>query len=357
MVAERATSLCSAIIRPRETLALAATNAPFRAVRWRNRSLAKWFSSGLSGETMHIILLNSRQGSARTIHLNLRWLSLAALLTVSLSLAAGAALGAKWFTAAPLSDSRLAAALDEQRQQVGAVREDAQRQLDAFAAHVAELQARLTRLDALGERLTELADIDSSEFDFSLNVGQGGAEDALGASAYAPPPFMNALDELALRVDSREQQLEVLEQLLGERRMNEAETLSGRPVLQGYISSPFGRRVHPLTGRVSVHKGIDFAAKRGSDVVAVAAGVVTFSGRKNGYGNVIELSHSDGYTTLYAHNRSNRVQVGDLVQRGQAIAEVGSTGRSTGAHVHFEVSKDGRPVNPTLYIARNSGVE
>ncbi|MCW1935953.1 peptidoglycan DD-metalloendopeptidase family protein [Pseudomonas sp. MDMC_285] len=153
---------------------------------------------------------------------------------------------------------------------------------------------------------------------------------------------MSALDSLALRVESREQQLEVLEQLLGERRLSEAETLSGRPVLQGYVSSPFGRRVHPLTGRVSVHKGVDFASKPGSDVVSVAAGIVTFSGKKNGYGNVVEISHADGYVTLYAHNQSNTVQIGDLVQRGETIAKVGRSGRSTGYHVHFEVSKDGR---------------
>jgi hypothetical protein len=219
---------------------------------------------------MHIILLNSRHGSARTIHLDLRWLLLSAALLLVLSLGAGAALGAKWLTTEPVLDTSLVKALDQQREQVGVVRQDAQRQLDAFAVHVAELQARLTRLDALGERLTELAELDAGEFDFSLGVGQGGAEDALGASAYAPPPFMSALDDLALRVDSREQQLEVLEQLLGERRLSEAETLSGRPVLQGYVSSPFGRRVHPLTGRVSVHKGIDFASKPGSDVVSVA---------------------------------------------------------------------------------------
>lgn len=306
---------------------------------------------------MHIILLNGRHGSARTINLDLRWLLLALFLLLGLSLGAGAALGAKWLIAEPVADSQLAEALDQQREQVGAVRLDAQRQLDAFAAHVAELQARLTRLDALGERLTELAELDASEFDFSLDVGQGGAEDAFGATAYAPPPFMTALDELALRVDSREQQLEVLEQLLGERRLNEAEFLSGRPVLQGYMSSPFGRRVHPLTGRSSMHKGVDFAAKPGSDVVAVAAGVVTFSGKKSGYGNVVEISHADGYVTLYAHNQSNSVQIGDLVQRGQTIAKVGRTGRSTGYHVHFEVSKDGRQVNPALYIARASGVE
>lgn len=306
--------------------------------------------------SMHIILLNRRHSAARTINLDLRWLLLSAALLLALSLVAGAALG-KWLAAEPVLDASLVEALDQQREQVGVVRQDAQRQLDAFAVHVAELQARLTRLDALGERLTELAELDAGEFDFSLSVGQGGAEDALGVSAYAPPPFMSALDELALRVDSREQQLEVLEQLLGERRLSEAETLSGRPVLQGYVSSPFGRRVHPLTGRVSMHKGIDFAAKPGSDVVAVAAGVVTFSGKKSGYGNTVEISHTDGYVTLYAHNQSNIVQIGDLVQRGQTIARVGSSGRSTGYHVHFEVSKDGRQVNPALYIARANGVE
>ena len=237
------------------------------------------------------------------------------------------------------------------------MRVDAQRQLDAFAAHVAELQARLTRLDALGERLTELAELDSSEFDCSLDVGQGGPEEILDGAAYAPPPFISTLDELALRLDSREQQLEVLEQLLAERRLDEAEYLAGRPVLQGYVSSPFGRRTDPLSGRPSVHKGVDFAAKAGSAVVAVAAGVVTASGRRSGYGNTVEISHADGYVTLYAHNRRNLVQVGDLVQRGQTIAEVGSSGRSTGYHVHFEVSKNGRVVNPTSFIARVSGVE
>jgi murein DD-endopeptidase MepM/ murein hydrolase activator NlpD len=103
-----------------------------------------------------------------------------------------------------------------------------------------------------------------------------------------------------------------------------------------------------------MHKGIDFAAPAGSDVVAVAAGVVTWSGRKNGYGNVVEVGHADGYTTLYAHNQKNLVEVGDLVKRGQVLAKVGSTGRSTGYHVHFEVMKDGRVMNPQSFIARAS---
>lgn len=305
---------------------------------------------------MHIIFLSRRHGAARSLSLDLRWLALGVALLVAVAIGAGALVGA-WLApqAASVPETlEITQALDAQREEVGAVRIDAQRQLDAFAAHVAELQARLTRLDALGERLTELAELDASEFDFSLGVGQGGPEELLDGAAYAPPPFMSTLDELALRMDNREQQLEVLEQLLAERRIDEAVMLSGHPVLQGYVSSPFGRRIDPLTGRVSVHKGVDFAAKAGSDVVAVGAGVVTFAGRRNGYGNTVEISHADGYVTLYAHNRSNTVQVGDLVQRGQAIATVGSTGRSTGNHVHFEVSRNGELINPHSYIARVS---
>lgn len=308
---------------------------------------------------MQIILLSRNHGAARSISLDIRGLLLALLLLVGMALAAGVAFGAWIMPASPAyqDTAQINQVLDRQRAEVGAVRVDAQRQLDAFAVHVAELQARLTRLDALGERLTELADLDASEFDFSLNVGQGGLEDLDSTAAYAPPPFMSTLDDLALRLDSREQQLEVLEQLLAERRLDDAEYLAGRPVLQGYISSPFGRRSDPLTGRLSIHKGVDFAAKAGSDVVAVAGGVVTGSGRRSGYGNVVQISHADGYVTLYAHNQSNLVQVGDLVQRGQVIAKVGSTGRSTGYHVHFEVTQNGRVVNPSTYIARVSGVD
>lgn len=308
---------------------------------------------------MHIILLSRHHGAARSLSLDLRWLLLALLLALGAALASGVAVGAWWApaTVEVHDDTQLNQAIDQQRAEVGEVRRDAQRQLDAFAVHVAELQARLTRLDALGARLTELADLDANEFDFSLNVGQGGAEDALGDAAYAPPPFMDELDRLSLRLDSREQLLEVLEQLIGERQLNEAEYLSGMPVRHGYMSSPFGRRVHPLTGRNTQHKGVDFAAKPGSDVVAVAAGVVSFAGKRSGYGNVVEISHADGYTTLYAHNKSNQVQIGDLVQRGQTIAKVGRSGRASGYHVHFEVTKDGRLVNPAIYIARVNDVE
>lgn len=307
---------------------------------------------------MHIIFLSRDRGAARSLSLDVRWLLLGGLLSLGLVLGTGVALGSRMNASESVSaDPRLADALDAQRSEMTQAREDAQRQLDAFAAHIAELQARLTRLDALGERVAELAELDASEFDFSLGVGQGGPEDALDAPAYQPPPFMEVLDQLGERLHSREQQLEVLEQLLGERRLNDATSPAGRPVRQGYVSSPFGVRSDPLTGRLSHHKGVDFAAKAGSDVLAVGAGVVTWSGRKSGYGNLVEISHADGYRTLYAHNQRNLVEVGDLVLRGQAIAKVGSSGRSTGAHVHFEVTRDGEVVNPTLYIARSTDAE
>ncbi|WP_263142366.1 M23 family metallopeptidase [Pseudomonas sp. RIT-PI-AD] len=309
---------------------------------------------------MHIILLSRRHGATRSLSLDARWLIGAALLALALILAGGIAAGARWFSSQEASEADLdahAAVNAALRVDARAGREDARRQLDALGAHVAQLQARLTRLDALGERLTELAKLDPDEFDFSHDVGQGGPEELVDAPAFAPTPLMTSLDALAARLDSRERQLQVLEQMLADRRLDEARQLSGWPVLQGYVSSPFGQRSDPLTGRASVHKGIDFAAKAGSDVVAVAAGVVTWSGRKNGYGNLVEISHADGYVSLYAHNQSNKVQVGDLVQRGQTIAEVGRSGRSTGYHVHFEVSKNGQAVNPAGYIARAEAVE
>ena len=273
---------------------------------------------------MHIIFLSRHHGAARSVHLQPRLLMLAGACVVGASLLAGGFMGAWLFRApAPVAGIEVDAALQAQSAE-----------MDALSVHLGELQARLVRLDALGERLTELADVDPDEFDFSLSVGQGGVDEPLEGSAYAPPSFMATLDELAARLDTREQQLEVLEQLLADKHISQSTYLAGQPVRQGYISSPFGRRVNPVSGRLSMHKGIDFAAPAGSDVVAVAAGVVTWSGRKNGYGNVVE--------------------VGDLVKRGQVLAKVGSTGRSTGYHVHFEVMKDGRVMNPQSFIARAS---
>lgn len=116
------------------------------------------------------------------------------------------------------------------------------------------------------------------------------------------------------------------------------------------ISSGFGYRIHPITNERKMHKGIDIPANMGSDIVATDDGIVIFSGIQNGYGNVIEIEHFGGKTSKYAHNNENLVSEGDKVKKGQVIAKIGSTGRSTGPHVHFEVLLNGEVKNPIEMI-------
>ncbi len=159
------------------------------------------------------------------------------------------------------------------------------------------------------------------------------------------------MDKLAAQVEDRAQQLSLLESMLMTRGLEKEVLPEGRPITSGWLSSYFGMRTDPFTGRQERHKGVDFAGKAGSDVVAVAAGVVTWAGRRFGYGQLVEINHGNGYTTRYGHNQKIKVQVGDAVKKGQALALMGSTGRSTGPHVHFEVLRDGKPVDPMQYIS------
>ena len=154
------------------------------------------------------------------------------------------------------------------------------------------------------------------------------------------------------RLSNREQQLEILESLLTNRQLEDQAWLSGQPVEKGWISSHYGQRTDPFSGKLAMHRGIDFAGKEGSNVVAVAGGVVTWVGSKTGYGQLVEISHGDGFVTRYSHNKENLVAPGEVVRKGQAIALMGSTGRSTGAHVHYEVYKHGRSVDPSSYVRR-----
>lgn len=160
------------------------------------------------------------------------------------------------------------------------------------------------------------------------------------------------LARFAAHIGDREQQLDMLESLLSNRKLQEQASLSGKPVKKGYMSSRYGWRSDPITGKRSMHTGLDFAGKTGSAVVAVASGVVSWTGKNSGYGNVVEISHGDGLITRYAHNKENLVVSGDLVRKGETIALMGSSGRVTGPHVHFEVYKNGRTVDPSTYIHR-----
>ena len=135
---------------------------------------------------------------------------------------------------------------------------------------------------------------------------------------------------------------------------NNIEYISCLWPLESYrtISSPFGDRIHPITGKKTFHKGIDIPAPQNTDILAVDDGIVTFSGVQNGYGNVIKIKHFDGKETVYAHNTSNVVKEGDIVKMGSIIAKVGTTGKSTGNHVHFETIINGENINPENVATR-----
>ncbi|WP_086930984.1 M23 family metallopeptidase [Agarilytica rhodophyticola] len=246
-------------------------------------------------------------------------------------------------------------ALDKQEQEVKDVKQEAERKLAALTLRVAELQARVVRLDALGERLTTMAKLDKGEFDFSRVPALGGPELALDDESLASQNDLQLLlGQLGAKIEDRQQQLDVLEALLAKRKLQSDVFLAGRPIKSGWMSSKFGRRTDPFTGRIAWHAGVDFAGKQGSDIVSVAAGVVTWSGERYGYGQMVEVNHGNGFTTRYAHCKENLVKVGDIIKKGQVIALMGSSGRSTGPHVHFEVYKHGRAVDPSTYIHRAS---
>ncbi|HKI74163.1 MAG TPA: M23 family metallopeptidase [Pseudomonadales bacterium] len=244
--------------------------------------------------------------------------------------------------------------LKDQGREVADAQRDAEANLEASALKLAQLQARITRLDALGARLTNMANLDQGEFDFSQPPGLGGPESATEGAPYSPPDYMQQLSKLSKDIESREQQLSVLETLLVNRKIKDDRFVAGRPVEKGWISSRFGMRIDPFNGRREFHPGIDFAGKLGTKVYAVAAGVVVFAGKYAGYGKMVEINHGGGFVTRYGHHEKLLVKAGDIVKKGQVIGLMGSTGRSTGPHVHFEVYKNGRVVDPSAYIHRAS---
>ena len=223
---------------------------------------------------------------------------------------------------------------------------------DVLATRVGQMNAHLIRLDALGKRLTEMAGLSKGEFHFDSAPPVGGV-DAAGQPA-SMPILTDMLDHLSEQLADRERQLGALENLILTRELRREVYPQGRPVQSGFISSFFGERVDPFTGYTSFHPGVDFAGEAGAQVQSVATGVVTWAGDKNGYGNLVEINHGNGLVTRYGHNSEVLVHVGETVQKGQALALIGSTGHSTGPHVHFEVLRDGNPVDPMAFINQNA---
>jgi murein DD-endopeptidase MepM/ murein hydrolase activator NlpD len=298
---------------------------------------------------MKIILISSRYKGSRSIQLN-RW-SRALLSLCCLGLPLG--LAASGYLVGQQSGARLSEeapdTLRDEAQQSGGLFEP---QLRAMTGNLAELEARMIRLDALGQHLTAIADLQEGEFDFSEPPALGGPLVGEFNADASITDLDRDLARFTAHIGDREQQLDMLESLLSNRKLQEQGLLSGRPVKKGYMSSRYGWRSDPITGKRSMHTGLDFAGKAGSEIVAVASGVVSWTGKNSGYGNVVEISHGDDLITRYAHNKENLVVSGDLVRKGETIALMGSSGRVTGPHVHFEVYKNGRAVDPSSYVAR-----
>ncbi len=254
--------------------------------------------------------------------------------------------------------SSLKRTFEQERMMLEDVRQDTQSGIDALAIRVGQLQSQLLRLDALGERLVDMGGLDKGEFSFDMAPALGGPEAVHTLDEpSALPDLLHEMDQLETMIEHRQQQLALVEDLIMNSNLEDAVHPTGRPVSKGWISSYFGMRNDPFTGKRTMHKGMDFAGKEGSEVVAVASGVVTWAGERYGYGELVEINHGKGYVTRYGHNSEVLVEIGDRVKQGEVIANMGSTGRSTGPHVHFEVVRNGKIVDPTKYILnkRNQG--
>lgn len=309
---------------------------------------------------MNVVIFGKGFGKPRQISLS------GAKAGLGISVAAGAIIGlgfitGSWHAAStgsgvsPDELSGLSGELALQRDSIESIRQGNEDTLDALAIRIAQMNARVIRLDALGRRLTSMADIEDGEFDFDSDPATGGPEEPVAAgSNVVVPDVLEAMQHLDLQLNNREAQLGVLESVLMNQNLKERVYPRGRPVGTGYISSYFGKRTDPFTGKAANHTGIDFAGTNGAEIIAVAEGVVTWSADRYGYGIMVEINHGNGYSTRYAHNSENLVAVGDKVKKGQIVALMGETGRATGPNLHFEVLQNGSRVNPVKFIREAS---
>ncbi len=247
-----------------------------------------------------------------------------------------------------VTNSALQAKVAQQQTELAQAQRASQAQVNALAARLGELQAQATRLNALGERLTQMGKLKDGEFDFDEPVGVGGGDEPVNDMPVQS--LKQDLGQLEQQFSASGQQLNVLASLMFDHQLEQNSVPSRMPMRNTYITSGFGGRADPFDGGSAFHKGVDFHANVGDPVMSVADGVVSYAGVRGGYGNVVEVDHGNGYVTRYAHNSRLVVKVGDLVRAGQQVAKAGSSGRSTGAHVHFEVWADGRVVNPRKFL-------
>ncbi len=224
--------------------------------------------------------------------------------------------------------------------------------LQRLVHRMEELEERLGRLDALGERVADAAEVDVGEPTSKLPAIGGPSEEAVDVPQ--AEDIYTAIDRLTQAIDSRELRFESFEDTLANRQVGDRGLYGSWPVHRGELSSFFGMRTDPFSGRRSLHQGIDFSGRPGTAILAAADGVVTFAGNKGDYGRAIEINHGEDCFTRYAHSKLIFVKQGDVVKKGQVIALMGNSGRTTGTHLHFEVYKHGRAVDPYIYLAQAS---
>jgi murein DD-endopeptidase MepM/ murein hydrolase activator NlpD len=294
---------------------------------------------------MNVILVSNRWAASRSIYLGGKQFGLLLLLLFGLMAVAVIGVQSVLLRFAPddlaqALKGRMPVRLSQQVYERGS--------LDTLAVKLGEMQARVQRLDALGGRLVKLTGMKPSEFQFDQPPAQGGPLVTLGSMSSAS--LAQQLDALTRVVADRSDKLVALETLLMQNQLSQALLPSSAPVRNGVYTSNFGWRLDPFTGRSAMHEGVDFMAEAGTSILASAGGVVVYADTHPQYGNMVEIDHGNDIVTRYAHASKLLVKVGQVVRRGDKIAEVGSTGRSTGNHLHFEVRYKGIAQNPVRFL-------
>ncbi len=306
---------------------------------------------------MNIILVSSRLAKTRSITLGGGQVALMLMLMSVLML--GAAFGLQYafvrFAPEALSDQIRTLLAEVKNDELQKQQTYLHSSLDAMAVRVGQMQAQVQRLDALGARLTKLTGMKPEEFQFSNPPAQGGPLVVFPEQKMSENGLIQQLDRLSHVVNDRSDKLMALETMLLQNQLSRRLLPSIPPVHTGYYSSNFGWRIDPFTGANAMHEGVDFVANVGTPIYASAGGVVDYAGLHPQYGNMVEIDHGNDIVTRYAHASKLLVKVGQVVRRGQEIAEVGSTGRSTGNHLHFEVRYRGIAQNPVRFLQKAPG--
>ena len=234
--------------------------------------------------------------------------------------------------------------VDGAKEDINALKNQTTTKLKALLSRVAELSAQATILDEQGKQIATELGMSAADLDAFVPVSI--------PDNIQDDPILNEIAKLEQSLDLKSQQLAMLESLVRGHHIQKQSRLSGRPIASGWLSSYYGMRADPFTGESAMHKGLDFAGEAGVDVVTTAAGIVTWAGDRYGYGQLVEIDHGDGFVTRYGHNDTLSVSIGDVVTKGQPIAKMGNTGRSTGVHVHYEVIRNGKQVDPLPYVRK-----